>query len=111
MLHDNYTQSIPFFKGVITKYFEEDESTGSYKAFIEMPVNEHRCPHCGNSTTYIKDYRLQTVRDLVVLGKPLIVTIRKRRYVCKHCNATFTEENPYIKRRKVQKTEIEEKKI
>ena len=21
MLHDNYTQSIPFFKGVITKYF------------------------------------------------------------------------------------------
>lgn len=98
MLHDNYTQSIPFFKGVITKYFEEDESTGSYKAFIEMPVNEHRCPHCGNSTTYIKDYRLQTVRDLVVLGKPLIVTIRKRRYVCKHCNVTFTEENPYIKR-------------
>ena len=98
MLHDNYTQSIPFFKGVITKYFEEDESTGSYKAFIEMPVNEHRCPHCGNSTTYIKDYRLQTVRDLVVLGKPLIVTIRKRRYVCKHCNATFTEENPDIKR-------------
>lgn len=98
MLHDNYTQSIPFFKGVITKYFEEDESTGSYKAFIEMPVNEHRCPHCGNSTTYIKDYRLQTVRDLVVLGKPLIVTIRKRRYVCQHCNATFTEENTYIKR-------------
>ncbi|WP_304160362.1 ISL3 family transposase [Phascolarctobacterium succinatutens] len=98
MLHDNYTQSIPFFKGVITKYFEEDESTGSYKAFIEMPVKEHRCPHCGNSTTYIKDYRLQTVRDLVVLGKPLIVTIRKRRYICKNCNTTFTEENPYIKR-------------
>ena len=98
MLHDNYTQSIPFFKGVITKYFEEDESTGSYKAFIEMPVREHRCPHCGNSTTYIKDYRLQTVRDLVVLGKPLIVTIRKRRYICKNCNTTFTEENPYIKR-------------
>ena len=98
MLHDNYTQSIPFFKGVNTKYFEEDESTGSYKAFIEMPVKEHRCPHCGNSTTYIKDYRLQTVRDLVVLGKPLIVTIRKRRYICKNCNTTFTEENPYIKR-------------
>ena len=63
-----------------------------------MPVKEHRCPHCGNSTTYIKDHRLQTVRDLVVLGKPLIVTIRKRRYICKNCNTTFTEENPYIKR-------------
>ena len=61
-------------------------------------MKEHHCPHCGNSTTYIKDYRLQTVRDLVVLDKPLIVTIRKRRYICKNCNTTFTEENPYIKR-------------
>ena len=31
MLYDNYTQSIPFFKGVITKYFEEDESTDHIK--------------------------------------------------------------------------------
>lgn len=98
MLHNNYTQNIPFFKGLNTKYFEEDESTGGYKAFIEMPVKEHHCPNCGHVTTFIKDYRLQTVKDLSVLGKPLTVTIRKRRYVCKHCNATFTEENPYIKR-------------
>ena len=98
MLHNNYTQNIPFFKGLNTKYFEEDESTGGYKAFIEMPVKEHHCPNCGHVTTFIKDYRLQTVKDLSVLGKPLTVTIRKRRYVCKNCNATFTEENPYIKR-------------
>lgn len=26
MLHNNYTQNIPFFKGLNTKYFEEDES-------------------------------------------------------------------------------------
>lgn len=98
MLHNDYTQNIPFFKGLNTKYFEEDESTGGYKAFIEMPVKEHHCPNCGHVTTFVKDYRLQTVKDLSVLGKPLTVTIRKRRYVCKYCNATFTEENPYIKR-------------
>ena len=98
MLHNNYTQNILFFKGLNTKYFEEDESTGGYKAFIEMPVKEHHCPNCGHVTTFIKDYRLQTVKDLSVLGKPPTVTIRKRRYVCKNCNATFTEENPYIKR-------------
>lgn len=98
MLHNDYTQNIPFFKGLNTKYFEEDESTGGYKAFIEMPVKEHHCPNCGHITTFVKDYRLQTVKDLSVLGKPLTVTIRKRRYVCKYCNATFTEENPYIKR-------------
>ena len=63
-----------------------------------MPVKGHRCPHCGYTTTYIKDYRLQTVKDLTVAGKPLIVTVRKRRYICKECNSTFTENNPYIKR-------------
>ena len=98
MLQDNYTQDLPLFKGVTVKYFRENEQKEGFEAFIEMPVKEHRCPHCGHTTTYIKDYRLQTVKDLTVAGKPLIVTVRKRRYICKECNSTFTEDNPYIKR-------------
>lgn len=98
MLQDNYTQDLPIFKGLTVKYFRENEENGNLEAFIEMPVKEHRCPHCGHTTTYIKDYRLQTVKDLTVAGKPLIVTVRKRRYICKECNSTFTENNPYIKR-------------
>lgn len=98
MLQDNYTQDLPLFKGVTVKYFRENEENGNLEAFIEMPVKEHRCHHCGHTTTYIKDYRLQTVKDLTVAGKPLIVTVRKRRYICKECNSTFTENNPYIKR-------------
>ena len=98
MLQDNYTQDLPLFKGVSIKYFRENEESGNLEAFIEMPVKEHRCPHCGHITTYVKDYRLQTVKDLTVAGNPLIVTVRKRRYICKECNSTFTENNPYIKR-------------
>ena len=98
MLQDNYTQDLPLFKGVSVKYFRENEESGNLEAFIEMPVKEHRCPHCGHITTYVKDYRLQTVKDLTVAGNPLIVTVRKRRYICKECNSTFTENNPYIKR-------------
>ena len=98
MLQDNYTQDLPIFKGVTVKYFRESEDNNSYEAFIEMPVKEHHCPHCGYATTYIKDYRLQKVKDLSLAGKPLKVTIRKRRYICKNCNSTFTENNPYIKR-------------
>lgn len=98
MLQDNYTQNLPLFKGLTVKYFRENEQKEGFEAFIEMPVKEHRCPHCGRTTTYIKDYRLQTVKDLTVAGKPLIVTVRKRRYICKECNSTFTENNPYIKR-------------
>lgn len=98
MLQDNYTQDLPLFKGVTVKYFRESEDNNSYEAFIEMPVKEHHCPHCGYITTYIKDYRLQKVIDLSLAGKPLKVTISKRRYICKNCNSTFTENNPYIKR-------------
>ena len=98
MLQDNYTQDLPLFKGVTVKYFRENEQKEGYEAFIEMPVKEHCCPHCGYTTTYIKDYRLQKVKDLSLAGKPLNVTIRKRRYICKNCNSTFTEDNPYIKR-------------
>ena len=98
MLQDNYTQDLPIFKGVTVKYFRESEDNNSYEAFIEMPVKEHRCHHCGYTTTYIKDYRLQKVKDLSLAGKPLKVTISKRRYICKNCNSTFTEDNPYIKR-------------
>lgn len=98
MLQDNYTQDLPLFKGVTVKYFRENEENGNLEVFIEMPAKEHRCPYCGHTTTYIKDYRLQTVKDLTVAGKPLIVTVRKRRYTCKECNSTFTEDNPYIKR-------------
>ena len=98
MLQDNYTQDLPIFKGVTVKYFRESEDNNSYEAFIEMPVKEHHCPHCGYITTYIKDYRLQKVKDLSLAGKPLKVTISKRRYICKKCNSTFTENNPYIKR-------------
>ena len=98
MLQDNYTQDLPLFKGVTVKYFRENEQKEGYEAFIEMPVKEHCCPHCGYTTTYIKDYRLQKVKDLSLAGKPLNVTIRKRRYICKNCNSTFTEDNPYIKK-------------
>lgn len=89
MLQDNYTQDLPIFKGVTVKYFRESEDNNSYEAFIEMPVKEHHCPHCGYTTTYIKDYRLQKVKDLSLAGKPLKVTISKRRYICKNCNSTF----------------------
>ena len=43
-----------------------------------MPVKEHNCPHCGNITTYIKDYRIQKIRDLPIIDKPLIVFFRKK---------------------------------
>ena len=98
MLQNNYTQDLPIFKGANVEYLRKNKKGDGYEAFICMPVKEHRCPNCGHKTVYIKDYRLQKVKDLALVGEPLTVTIRKRRYVCKECGSTFTEDNPNIKR-------------
>ena len=97
MFQNNYTENSFLFKGLILKNLKIDEITETVIAQVEMPVKEHNCPHCGNVTTYIKDYRLQKIRDLPIIDKPLIVFFRKRRYLCKICNATFTKNNDYIK--------------
>lgn len=101
MLQDHYNQNNPLFKGVIVKSFQEiqgKDGNDHYEAAIEMPIMAHNCPHCGEITTYIKDYRIQRAKDLNLLEKPLYLIIRKRRYVCPSCGSTFTESNPLIKR-------------
>ncbi|MFR4652152.1 MAG: transposase family protein [Phascolarctobacterium sp.] len=45
----------------------------------------------------MKNYYIQNIKYLPIIDKPLIVFFRKRRYLCKICNATFTKNNDYIK--------------
>lgn len=58
MFQNNYTENSFLFKGLILKNLKIDEITETVIAQVEMPVKEHNCPHCGNITTYIKDYRI-----------------------------------------------------
>lgn len=59
-----------------------------------MPKTDHICTHCGHSTSYIKDYRTQIVKDVQMFGQDVFIHLRKRRYLCKHCGHSFTEANP-----------------
>ena len=95
MLTSNYSRNIPFFKGFIVKNFVKNPS-GSYEAHIEMPREEHICQHCGHSTSYVKDYRIQVIKDAQIFGEDLIIHLRKRRYICKHCQHSFTETNHLV---------------
>lgn len=63
-----------------------------------MPKTDHICPHCGHSTSYIKDYRTQIVKDAQMFGQDVFIHLRKRRYLCKHCGHSFTEANPLVYR-------------
>ena len=97
MLTSNYSRNIPFFKGFIVKNFKENPD-GSYEAHLEMPKEAHICPHCGHSTSFIKDYRTQIIKDAKAFGQDLYIHLRKRRYICRHCNHSFTEYNPLVNR-------------
>lgn len=63
---------------VITLYVEKNRETLS-------------CPNCGTLTSHVHDYRIQTVKDLPIQGKPVIWKYRKRRYRCPLCEKRFTE--------------------
>jgi transposase len=53
----------------------------------------HKCPQCKAITDPVHDYRLQTVKDLPVLGKPLLWKFYKRRYACPCYHKRFQERN------------------
>ena len=97
MLTDNYILENLFFKGFKLKKFYK-ASDDSFITELGMPKKDTICPHCGNPTSRIKDYRVQKIKDLSILGKPFKIHLKKRRYICKHCNCSFTESNPLVHR-------------
>ena len=97
MPYCNYSRNIPLFKGLTVKNFIEN-SDGSFSAYLEIPKTDHICPHCGHSTSYIKDYRTQIVKDAQMFDQDVFIHLRKRRYLCKHCGHSFTEANPLVYR-------------
>ena len=64
--------------------------------YIELPIKKHICPCCGHSTSNIHDYYTQTIKDIPIYFKPTFLIIRKRRYVCNHCDKKFFEHNPLL---------------
>lgn len=74
--------------------------------FIENNVRAHKCPNCQSITSKIHDYRNQKVKDISILIKPVILVIRKRRYVCKHCNKRFYENIYFLGRYKRMSTRL-----
>jgi transposase len=66
--------------------------------YAMMPKRKHICPKCGVETDKIHDYRWQPVKDLQAYGKPTLLRIRKRRYICSHCGKRFIEDIPFLPR-------------
>jgi transposase len=54
------------------------------------------CPKCATKSHSIYDRRTVTIRDEPIRGKIIILSIIKRRFMCKSCRKPFTEPIPGI---------------
>ena len=61
-----------------------------------MKQKIHKCPACHEETSKVRDYRIQNVKDIPILGMYSILKIHKRRYVCKSCGKKVYENTPFL---------------
>ena len=65
---------------------------------LTLPVEAQPCPHCRQKTDQVHDYRRQPLKVACLLGTPVTLYYRKRRYRCSHCHKAFAEKNPIVSR-------------
>lgn len=64
----------------------------------EIRRKPHKCPRCNTLTDKVHDYRIQAIKDIPAFGKFILISLRKRRYVCPHCKKRFYENIEFLPR-------------
>ena len=64
----------------------------SYNIELTLKPKPHSCPNCGFVTSKIKSYYLRTINHGIFLSRKCVVYYNQRRYICKICNTSFTED-------------------
>lgn len=96
MLDTNYTEKLLGLEGILIKKVYNNPK--SLSLLIRMPRKVHVCPCCHTKTDKIHDYRNQVIKDIPAFGKPTVLILRKRRYICPNCNKRFFEEISWLPR-------------
>ena len=95
MLYNDFTEKLTGLQDLnITKVENNKTEIHIYGEIKRQP---HKCPCCGKYTYKIHDYREQPIKDIPILGKNLIIHLRKRRYRCE-CGKRFYEKNTFLPR-------------
>ena len=61
---------------------------------VQLPPQEHICPHCKAATRRVKGYYTRLIKHSPLLHKELHLLYRQRRYICS-CGHTFNEKSPF----------------
>ena len=98
----NFITNIPGLKEVLVSKVEQIEEI--VRIFVEVERKPHKCPHCGNQTDRVHDYRIQKIKHLKLFERKTELFYKRRRYAC-GCGKRFSEENSFVQR--YQRTSIE----
>jgi len=91
-MHSNCIKKLLGLEDVIKNVVHADSYVSFY---IETEPRIQICPHCGQHTKRIHDYRKQTIKDLPFQLKHPYIILRKRRYVCS-CGKKFMEQYSFL---------------
>ena len=94
MLYNYSTTNLTGLQDLILKNTDYFGNTLLISA--EMERRYHKCPCCGEITDKIHDYRTQMIKDISSFGNFVIISLRKRRYVCKNCGKRFYENVSFL---------------
>jgi transposase len=92
-MHSNCSNNLLNLEDVFIK--KVVHSDHSVKIYIETKPTVQVCPHCGNHTKRIHDYRSQLIKDLPFQLKHTYLILRKRRYLCT-CGKRITEKYQFL---------------
>ncbi|WP_035937200.1 transposase family protein, partial [Fusobacterium necrophorum] len=86
-------------------YFLEDDIQRIQKKQIYSKVlhatltkDTCACPHCHSQTTVKNGFKTTKVRYLPFQNYPIIIALKKQRFLCKECHHSFTLETPIVKK-------------
>ena len=93
-MRNNNINNLLNLKGVFIKNNENNDKN----IIIHVQTKHHECccPHCGSTTSKIKDYHSQIIKDAPIQFKNTYIELTKIRYYCKSCNKTFYEKLDFL---------------
>lgn len=93
-MHNNCIKNLLNLKDVEVKNIKNFKD--KVEIYIQLPIIEQVCPHCGSKTSKVHDYYKQPVKDLPIYFKPTTLIYNKRRYKCNNCSKSFYEDNSIV---------------
>jgi transposase len=93
-MHDEPSRMLGLAGLRITRVIVRDDDALDLE--VERVARGDRCPHCGGCELEIKERPVVGVRDLPLAGRAMRLLWRKRRWRCRGCGRTHTEQHPAL---------------